>query len=64
MNDEERRPRLLVFIVAYEAEATIEQAGWDLFRYLLEVASGERHTWAEKWRLHNSLALFNPAPIT
>jgi glycosyltransferase involved in cell wall biosynthesis len=25
MNDEERRPRLLVFIVAYEAEATIEQ---------------------------------------
>jgi len=24
MNDEERRPRLLVFIVAYEAEATIE----------------------------------------
>ena len=25
MNDDERRPRLLVFIVAYEAEATIEQ---------------------------------------
>ena len=25
MNDEEHRPRLLVFIVAYEAESTIEQ---------------------------------------
>jgi galactarate dehydratase len=45
-------------------EATIEQTGWDLFHTLLEVASGRRRTWTEKWRLHNSLALFNPAPIT
>jgi galactarate dehydratase len=45
-------------------EATIEEAGWDLFRYMLEVASGEQRTWSEKWRLYNSLALFNPAPIT
>lgn len=45
-------------------ECTIEQAGWDLFRYMLEVASGEQRTWSEKWRLYNSLALFNPAPIT
>jgi galactarate dehydratase len=43
--------------------ATIEQTGWDLFRTMLDVASGRR-TWAEKWRLRNSLALFNPAPIT
>jgi len=27
------------------------------------VASG-RKTWAEHWKLHNSLALFNPAPVT
>jgi len=28
------------------------------------VASGRKRTWAEQWRLHNSLVLFNPAPIT
>jgi galactarate dehydratase len=44
-------------------EATIEETGWALFRTMLDVASG-RKTWTEKWRLHNSLALFNPAPIT
>jgi galactarate dehydratase len=44
-------------------EASIEETGWALFRTMLDVASG-RKTWTEKWRLHNSLALFNPAPIT
>ncbi len=42
---------------------TIEDAGWALFRMLLETASGKR-TWAEHWKLHNALVLFNPAPIT
>ncbi len=42
---------------------TIEEAGWALFRMLLETASGKR-TWAEQWKLHNALVLFNPAPIT
>ncbi|KAB2851155.1 MAG: galactarate dehydratase [Hyphomicrobiaceae bacterium] len=45
-------------------KATIEEIGWELFKTYLEVASGRRRTWTEKWRLHNSLALFNPAPIT
>jgi galactarate dehydratase len=45
-------------------EATIEDVGWELFRFMLDVASGRRKTWAEHWKLHNSLALFNPAPIT
>jgi galactarate dehydratase len=45
-------------------EATIEEMGWELFRTMLDVASGRRRTWTERWRLHNSLALFNPAPIT
>ena len=45
-------------------EATIEEMGWDMFRTILDVASGRHRTWTEKWRLHNSLALFNPAPIT
>jgi len=44
-------------------ELTIEQAGWELFRLLLAVAGG-RKTWAEHWKLHNALVLFNPAPVT
>ena len=44
-------------------EASIESVGWELFHLLLEVASGRR-TWSEHWRLHNALALFNPAPVT
>jgi galactarate dehydratase len=45
-------------------QATIEEIGWDLFHAMLDVASGHRKTWTERWRLSNSLALFNPAPIT
>lgn len=44
-------------------EATIEDLGWELFHFMLEVASGKK-TWAEYWKLHNALVLFNPAPIT
>ncbi|HZT28589.1 MAG TPA: galactarate dehydratase [Bryobacteraceae bacterium] len=44
--------------------ATIEQVGWEIFRFLLEVASGRRKTWAEHWGLHNALAPFNPGPVT
>ena len=43
---------------------TIEEVGWELFRLMLEVASGRKKTWAEQWKLHNALVLFNPAPIT
>lgn len=46
-----------------EGEITIEEGGWELFRLLLQVASGDK-TWAERWKLHNALVLFNPAPIT
>jgi galactarate dehydratase len=44
-------------------KATIEEMGWALFKLLLETASG-RKTWAETHGLSNSLALFNPAPVT
>jgi galactarate dehydratase len=47
-----------------DGEATIEETGWAMFRLLLNVASGRRKTWAEHWKLHNSLVLFNPAPVT
>ena len=43
---------------------TIESMGWAMFELLLDVASGRHRTWAEQWQLHNSLALFNPAPVT
>jgi len=44
--------------------ATIEDVGWELFRLMLDVASGRKKTWAEHWKLHNALVLFNPAPVT
>ena len=45
-------------------EATIEQVGWELFHLMLEVASGRKKVWADRWGLHNDLTLFNPAPVT
>jgi galactarate dehydratase len=47
-----------------DGEASIEDVGWELFRLMLDVASGRRKTWTEQWKLHNALVLFNPAPIT
>jgi galactarate dehydratase len=44
-------------------EKTIQQVGWDIFNLVLAVASGKK-TWAERWGLHNYMAVFNPAPIT
>lgn len=45
-------------------KATIEQVGWDLFRFILDVASGRKKTWTEHWGLSNALVPFNPGPIT
>ncbi|MCT9809837.1 galactarate dehydratase [Acidovorax sp. Be4] len=47
-----------------DGEASIEDMGWELFRLMLDVASGKKKTWAEHWKLHNALVLFNPAPVT
>jgi len=47
-----------------DGTATIEAVGWQMFRLMLEVASGRQKTWAEQWKLHNALVLFNPAPVT
>jgi len=43
---------------------TIEEVGTELFELMLDVASGRKKTWAEHWKLHNALVLFNPAPVT
>ncbi len=45
-------------------EATIEDVGWELFNFIIDVASGKKKTWAEHWKIQNALALFNPAPVT
>jgi galactarate dehydratase len=45
-------------------EATVENVGWEIFRLILEVASGRKKTWADHWGLHNEFALFNPGPVT
>jgi galactarate dehydratase len=47
-----------------DGQASIEQVGWELFQLMLDVASGRKKTWAEQWKLHNALVLFNPAPVT
>ncbi|ADV00297.1 galactarate dehydratase [Alicycliphilus denitrificans] len=47
-----------------DGEASIEDVGWELFHLMLDVASGRKKTWAEQWKLHNQLVLFNPAPVT
>ncbi len=43
---------------------SIEEAGWGLFRLILETASGRNIPWADRWGISNALALFNPAPVT
>jgi galactarate dehydratase len=45
-------------------EATIEETGWDLFRLILDVASGWTKVWSDRWGIHNDLTLFNPGPVT
>lgn len=44
--------------------ASIEELGWELFHFYLDVASGRKQTWTEHYKLHNDITLFNPAPIT
>ena len=43
---------------------TIEQAGAALFQMILDTASGRVIPWSDRWGIANSLALFNPAPVT
>lgn len=45
-------------------EATIQDIGTELFNKIIAVASGREQSFAEKYKLHNDLCIFNPAPIT
>ena len=45
-------------------EAEIDDVGEELFRMIIDVASGRRKTAADRLGLANDLAVFNPAPVT
>jgi galactarate dehydratase len=45
-------------------QTTIEDVGWEIFRFILDVASGRKTTWADHWGLHNALSPFTPGPVT
>lgn len=45
-------------------EATIEEIGNIIFKEIIAVASGEKQTLAEKYKIFNEFCIFNPAPIT
>ncbi|MGI8990160.1 MAG: galactarate dehydratase [Bryobacteraceae bacterium] len=44
--------------------ATIEEMGWEILRFMLDVASGRKKTWSQHWGLGNTLSPFNPGPVT
>jgi galactarate dehydratase len=45
-------------------KASIEEVGWQIFHLILDVASGRKKTWSDHWGIYNSMALFNPGPVT
>jgi galactarate dehydratase len=45
-------------------QKTIKEMGWELFRMILDVASGQKQVACDKLGLHNDLVLFNPGPVT
>lgn len=45
-------------------EKTIPQVGEELFRLILDTASGKKKPFSDQYRYHNDFCLFNPAPIT
>jgi galactarate dehydratase len=44
--------------------ASLEEVGWEIFHFVLDVASGRKKTWADHWGLANALVPFNPGPVT
>jgi galactarate dehydratase len=45
-------------------DASIEAVGWEIFRLILDAASGRTRVAADRLGLRNDLVLFNPAPVT
>ena len=57
-------------IIDYDAgpvalgKTTIAKQGEELFRFILDVASGRKKPWSEQYHWTNDICIFNPAPIT
>ncbi|OAA87604.1 D-galactarate dehydratase [Clostridium ljungdahlii] len=45
-------------------EKTIEEVGLELFKLIIDIASGTKKTYADVHGIYNALSIFNPAPIT
>ena len=55
---------LAMTVLAERFSTWIETVGWELFQLIIEVASGRKQTWSDRWGVHNALTLFNPGPVT
>ena len=44
--------------------ATLDDVGREIFDFVIDVASGRKRTWAERWGLGNAFVPFNPGPVT
>ena len=62
----ERWPDIIDFNAGPAAvgERTIAEQGEELFRFILDVASGRKKPYSEQYGWVNDLYVFNPAPIT
>ncbi len=47
-----------------QGKKSIEELGWELFHYMLKVASGTETVATDQLGIYNDLALFNPGPLT
>lgn len=45
-------------------EKTIAAVGAEIFEMLLDVASGTRQPYSDRYGFYNDLCIFNPGPIT
>lgn len=45
-------------------EATIADVGTEIFHMILDVASGIKEPYSDRYGFHNDMCIFNPAPIT
>ena len=47
-----------------EGKETIQQVGERIFKMIVDTASGHHKPFAEKYRFHNDICIFDPAPLT
>ena len=45
-------------------EKTIEEVGTEIFHFILDVASGIKQPYSDRYGFHNDMCIFNPTPIT